>query len=90
MLSFAFDPRKDAADKAKHGISLSLAAGLDWESSLVWIDDRFEYGEHRMIALAPDTRVLYHVAFVDRGDVRRVISMRQATRREAIHHVENF
>lgn len=55
-----------------------------------WIDGRFEYGELRMIALAPETNTLYYVAFVERGEVRRVISLRPATRREVKHYVENI
>lgn len=42
-----------------------------------------------MIALAPETDTLYYVAFVERGDVRRVISLRHAIRREVKHYVEN-
>jgi len=49
---------------------------------LVWVDDRYEYGELRMIAFAPDTGVLYYVAFVDRGEARRIISLLRANRRE--------
>ena len=90
MIRLQFDPDKDAANKAKHGVPLALAGELDWEAALVWIDDRFEYGELRMIALAPKTGVLYYVAFVDRGDVRRIISMRRANRREVKHYVESF
>ena len=60
-----FDPTKDAGNQAKHGVSLALAGGLDWEAALVWIDDRYEYAELRMIALAPDTNILYYVAFVN-------------------------
>lgn len=84
-----FDPAKDAVNRAKHGVSLTLARRLDWDSALVRIDDRFEYGEWRMIALAPETNTLYYVAFVDRGDVRRIISLRRATRLEVKHYVEN-
>ena len=49
-----FDPNKDQLNLAKHGLSLALAAELDWEDALVWIDDRDDYGEMRMIALAED------------------------------------
>ncbi|MDO8787031.1 MAG: BrnT family toxin [Sulfuritalea sp.] len=62
-----FDPAKDAANQTKHGVSLSMADDLDWEAALVWADERFEYGEMRMIALAPKTEILYYVAFLDRG-----------------------
>jgi len=84
------DPAKDVANLAKHGVSLALAADLDWEAALVWIDERFEYGELRMIALAPNTGVLYYVAFVDRGAARRVISLRRASRREVKYYVESI
>jgi uncharacterized protein len=85
-----FDPAKDTANQTKHGLSLSIARELDWEAALVWVDARFEYNETRMIALAPKTEILYYVAFVDRGDIRRIISLRRANRREVKHYVENF
>ena len=85
-----FDPAKDEANLAKHGVSLALAAELDWEAALVWFDARFEYDELRMIALAPKTEILYYVAFVDRGQVRRIISLRPANRREVKHYVQSL
>lgn len=89
-MQIEFDPAKDAANQAKHGVPLSMADELDWEAALVWVDDRLEYNERRMIALAPKTEILYYVAFVDRGDVRRVISLRRANRREVKHYVESL
>jgi uncharacterized DUF497 family protein len=85
-----FDPAKDAANQTKHGVSLSMAGELDWEAALVWVDDRVEHNEMRMIALAPKTEILHYVAFVDRGEVRRVISLRRANRREVKHYVESL
>ncbi|MDB5887850.1 MAG: BrnT family toxin [Rhodocyclales bacterium] len=85
-----FDPAKDRANISAHGVSLSLASELDWDAALVWVDDRFEYDEVRMIALAPETEILYYVAFVDRGEALRIISLRRATRREVKHYAENF
>ena len=88
-MCFEFDPAKDKANLAKHGVPLSLAAELDWDTALVSIDDRYAYGELRMMALAPGAGILYYVAFVQRGEVRRIISLRRATRREVRHYVEN-
>ena len=85
-----FDSAKDLANQTKHGVSLTFAGELDWEAALVWVDDRVEYNETRMIALAPNTEILYYVAFVDRGEARRVISLRRANRREVKHYVENI
>lgn len=85
-----FDLTKDAANQAKHGVSLALADELDWEATLVWFDVRFEYQELRVIALVPKTENLYYVAFVDRGEVRRIISLRRANRREVKHYVQSI
>ena len=85
-----FDPAKDAANQAKHGVSLALAGELDWEAALVWIDERFEYNETRMIALTPKTQILYYVAYVERGEARRIISLRRANRREVKHYVQSY
>ncbi len=85
-----FEPRKDADNREKHGVSLDLAHELDWDTALVWVDNRFEYEELRMIALAPRSNTLYYVVFVDRGQVRRIISLRRATRREVKHYVESI
>ena len=89
-MEIEFDSAKDKANQAAHGVSLAFAEQLDWDAALVWIDDRYEYKELRMIALAPETATLYYVAFVERGDARRIISLRRATRREVMHYVENF
>lgn len=47
------------------------------------------------LALAPESNTLYYIVFVDRQDahgaeVRRVISLRPATRKEIAHYVENL
>ena len=85
-----FDVQKDGMNKDKHGVSFEFATELDWESSLVWVNERREYGEIRMIALAPSTGTLYCVAFVDRDDIRRIISLRRANRREVKHYVQSI
>ena len=58
-MQIEFDQAKDVSNQTKHGVSLSLANELNWEAALVWVDDRFEYGELRMIALAPKNGILY-------------------------------
>jgi uncharacterized DUF497 family protein len=84
-----FDPIKDAANRSKHGVSLALAAELDWDSAVVWMDSRKTYGEMRQNALALMGSRLYFVAFVDRGDLRRAISLRKANIREVKKYAAN-
>ena len=85
-----FDPAKDRLNRARHGLSLAFARKLIWEEALVWVDSRYEYDEIRMIGLVPEGNTLYYVAFVDRGEIRRVISLRYAERTEIKHYAKNY
>ena len=88
-MEFEYDPAKDSTNTAKHGVSLVLASQLDWGSALVWIDSRHGYGEARQSALGLIGQRVYFVAFVDRADMRRVISLRKANDREVMHYAAN-
>ena len=85
-----FDPVKDRLNRAQHGLSLAFAKKLIWDEALVWVDNRYNYDETRMIGLVPEGNDLYYVAFVDRGEIRRVISLRNAERKEIRHYAENY
>ena len=87
MCNIVFDPAKDATNLSKHGVSLAVAAQLDWDAALAWIDDRADYGELRIVALAPIGDRLFFIVFVDRDEGRRIISLRRASRREVNHYV---
>jgi uncharacterized protein len=81
-MHLTFDPAKDAANLAKHGVSLTLAAQLEWDSAVVWTDARRTYGEPRQCGIGYIELRLFFVSFVDRADGRRVISLRKANPRE--------
>lgn len=76
------DAVKDIKNQEKHGVSLIEAASIDWDVALIWQDTRHDYGENRMIALAPIGERLYCVVYVDRENDRRIISLRKANQRE--------
>jgi uncharacterized DUF497 family protein len=42
-----------------------------------------------MSALVPSSNRLFHVSYVDRGEVRRVISLRDANRKEVEKYARN-
>ena len=89
-MQFLFDPDKNKLNLDNHGLSFSFAEKLVWDEAFVWVDPRYQYDERRMIGLVPEGNTLYYVAFVDRGDVRRIISLRLAERREVKKYVENI
>lgn len=91
-MKVTFDPAKDAANVAKHGVSLALALRLEWSDMLSWQDQRRDYGEVRMSGLVPLGDRLFFVAFVDRPPEqpteRRIISLRKANTREVKRYAE--
>lgn len=89
-MKIEFDPVKDASNQSRHGVALASAGRLDWDAALAWRDDRFDYHEVRMVALAPIATTLYCVVFVERGDHCRIISLRRANRREVQHDVDQI
>lgn len=89
-MDITFDPVKNAKNRTKHGVSLALAAEMDWESALIWSDERIDYGEDRECALLLHGTRLFFVAFVDRDGKRRVISARKANKREVERYVSQI
>jgi hypothetical protein len=77
----SFDPAKDAANIAKHGLSLADFTGFDAEPHVVE-DDRFDYGEQRFIALGRIDGAPHCIVFTMRETAIRLISFRRAHEKE--------
>mgnify|MGYP000022257320 CR=1 FL=1 len=78
-----FDPIKNASNIEKHeGVSLAKAIDFDWDTALTWNDQRHDYKEQRIRGIGYIATRLFHVVYVDRGEQRRIISLRKANQRE--------
>lgn len=74
MAALEFDPDKDAANLAKHGVSLARAAELEL---LARVEDG-RFGERRFRAYGLIDGALYCLAYTLRGEALRAISLRRA------------
>ena len=74
-MKIEFDPAIDATDQVKHGVSLAAAAELEWETLLAGRDVRVDYRETRMIGYIMRGVRLFCGVYVERGDIRRIISL---------------
>jgi len=83
VVNITFDPAKSAVNFSKHGVALADAALLEWDTLWVRTDPRHDYGEARQIGIGYIGLRLYCVVFTDRGNERRIISLRKANLREA-------
>ncbi len=88
--SIEFDPIKDAANRKKHGLSLSVFSDMELENALIRQDTRRDYGEQRFVAMAPVDGRLCVAVFTMTGDKFRVISLRKANDRERKKYNEQF
>ena len=79
-MEIEFDLAKDAANLAKHGVSLARAEDLDVKVAVP--DDRFAYGEARMRAFGRLDGVVYCLIYTMRGERLRAISLRRARAKE--------
>lgn len=82
-MNVEFDPDKDAANIAKHSISLSRAVDLE---ILAYVDDRrFEEPRFRLYGLIDGKA--YCLAGTDRDGIVRAISLRRAHSKEVNRYV---
>lgn len=77
-MEIEFDPEKDFANIAKHGLSLADAGMLDLPATHVQLDLRFAYRETRFRAFGRIAGQGYCLAFTIRGTTLRPISFRRA------------
>jgi uncharacterized DUF497 family protein len=77
-----WDEAKNRSNFAKHGLDFEDAEQVFSGPCVTFEDDRFDYGEERLITLGLLADRLVVIAHAPRGDSTRIISMRKANRRE--------
>ena len=81
-MKIEFDPAKNAKNIAERDLSFTLAANLDWTTSIAYEDTRKSYSESRFITLAFLDNRLHVICYVLIEGGIRVISFRKANKRE--------
>jgi uncharacterized DUF497 family protein len=80
---FTWDESKRKLNLAKHGIDFRDAQAI-FEGPLVTAEDaREDYGETRYVALGLLEGIVVSIAYTERGDSVRIISIRKALKHEA-------
>jgi uncharacterized protein len=79
---FEWDDDKAAANLAKHKVAFDAVGRFEWNTAVEVEDDRFNYGEPRMVATGWIDGFLHTLTYTWRGDTIRVISLRRSDRPE--------
>ena len=78
-----FDPGKDAANRKKHGVSLTEGEGVLNDPLALTIEDSSSKGEQRFISIGMNVfGSLRVVVYALRGDDARIISVRKPEPKE--------
>lgn len=81
-MEFEWDENKRQSNLSKHGIDFVDAAKIFNRPVLERVDNRYDYEETRIVALGEVNGVVLFVVYTWRGEIRRIISARRATKRE--------
>ncbi len=79
-MELEWDQAKNQRNIENHGIGFEAIRGFDWESALIYRNDR--RGEHRWVAVGYIGSRLHRIAYAHRGNARRIISLFKANARE--------
>ena len=81
---FAWDAGKEAINLAKHGVAFDEAATIfDDPYFMIFEDPDHSLGEYRYLIVGQSAKLrLLVVSYTDRGETTRIISAREATKRE--------
>ena len=81
-MKYEWDETKSRKNAAKHGLSFEDAEQVFSGPCVTFEDDRFDYGEERLITLGLLAGRLVVIAHSPRDEGTRIISMRKGNRRE--------
>jgi uncharacterized DUF497 family protein len=87
-MAITFDPDKNARNIATRDLSFESMALFEWDSALVTVDTRKDYGEIRLRVLGLLNGRVHAAVVTPRGQDLRVISLRRASRKEIGFHEE--
>ncbi len=85
---FVWDQRKRASNLRKHGVDFSIVERFEFDTALVAVDDRKDYGEVRYRAFGVIGGRHHVLIFTACGGLTRVISLRRANDREIEQYAE--
>ena len=82
-MRYEWDDAKSRSNLAKHGLDFGDAEQVLSGPCVTFLDDRFDYGEKRLVTLGLLAGRVVVIAHAPRGEeVTRIISMRKANGRE--------
>ena len=81
-MDFEWDRAKSQRNESERRLPFELAALLFDGPTIEFADERRHYGETRIRVIGVVGSITLHCVYTQRGEVRRIISLRYANRKE--------
>jgi uncharacterized DUF497 family protein len=89
LAGYEWNEAKNRRNRHTHGVDFSAVEQFEWDTAVVEIDDRENFGELRERATGFIGDVLHVLVFTRRGETIRLISLRKANNREKKDYVQS-
>lgn len=83
-----YEPEKNDLNIEKHGVSFERVYKFRFDTCIRQVDERKDYSETRINALGYLGKRIYILTYVKRDKTIRVISFRQANKREQAYYAK--
>ena len=89
-MRFEWDEEKRLSNIRKHGIDLADVWRFFESERVVFIDDRFDYGESRFVSIGILAARIVTVTYTENDETTRIISARKSTKNEQNQYIREI
>ncbi|MBA3334384.1 MAG: BrnT family toxin [Acidobacteria bacterium] len=81
-MKFEWDESKRVINLQRHGLDFADAWRIFESYRVIFIDDRFDYGESRLVTIGVLSGRIVTTVYTEDEEITRIISLRKATKNE--------
>lgn len=81
-MKFEWDESKRLVNLQRHGLDFADAWRIFESYRVIFIDDRFDYGESRLVTIGILSGRIVTTVYTEDDEITRIISLRKATKNE--------
>ncbi len=89
-MKFEWDENKRRENLLKHGIDFADAWQVFEGNRVIFIDDRFDYDELRLVTIGFLSGNIVTVTYTENDEITRIISLRKATKNERTKYIKGI
>lgn len=89
-MKFEWDENKRRENLRKHGFDFADVWRVFESNRVIFIDDRFDYGELRLVTIGLLSGRIVTVTYTEDDETNRIISFRKATKNEQTKYIKGI